>query len=96
MKFAGLFCLETACRFCDKPVETDECKECEEYFKSQGHHPKKIRHYQVPGSPWVVVRYCGESSPARNCASRDREVVNSQALIQLGVSQEDPTCRPVP
>jgi hypothetical protein len=51
---------KTACRFCGKLAETDECKECQEHFKSHGRHPNGVRYYQVPGHPRVVVRYCSE------------------------------------
>jgi hypothetical protein len=51
---------QTACRFCGRLAETDECKECQNHFKRYGHHPKEVRCYQVPGQPRVVIRYCGE------------------------------------
>jgi hypothetical protein len=51
---------KTACRFCGKLAETDECKECEEHFKNHGHHPNGVRRYQVPGQPRLIARYCGE------------------------------------
>ena len=50
----------TACRFRGKLAETDECKECEEHFKRHSHYPNGVRHYQVPGQPRVMARYCGE------------------------------------
>ena len=51
---------KTACRFCGKLAETDECKECRDHFKRHGHFPKEVRWYQVPGQPRTVVRYCSE------------------------------------
>ena len=30
---------KTACCFCGKLAETNECKACQEYFKLHGHYP---------------------------------------------------------
>jgi len=54
---------KTACRFCARLAETDECKDCHDHFKEHGHCPTGVRRYQVPGQPRVVARYsadCGK------------------------------------
>jgi hypothetical protein len=40
---------KTACRFCVRLAETDECNECRDHFERHGHHPNEVRCYQVPG-----------------------------------------------
>jgi hypothetical protein len=45
---------KTACRFCGKLADKDECKECDEHFKVYGHYPNHVSHYQVPGQPRIM------------------------------------------
>jgi hypothetical protein len=51
---------KTACSFCGRLAEADVCLECQEHFKTYGHHPREVQRYQMPGQPRVIARYCGE------------------------------------
>jgi hypothetical protein len=52
----GFSVWKSACRFCGRLVEMDECNECQEHFKTHGHYPNGVRCYRVAGQPRVMAR----------------------------------------